>query len=1576
MKHQKNLLSAFVLLMAVLLFGSWMVLEQPKPPEKVYSGCPKCQTVDSLALIAIYNNTNGPSWTTQWDLNQAVCTWYGINMDDDGYVTELELNNNNLVGSLPPQIGDLSRMEILQLDNNRLSGNMPADISRLSELKILFLDDNEFVGTIPDGYANLRNLQTFYLDNNQITGGIPFGFTNLPNLTALDFFRNQIDSLPDLSGLNLQRNRFNIYSNKLTFDDILPNIGFALDDNYRPQDSVFFNSTETVPTGSTYIIDLGFDAAVPDNQYQWYKDGIPFGPPSNSNQLVFNAIDWSDAGGYSCIITNPRAPLLTLYSRTRRLQIVCGSSLFQLVDTLCQGEERTVGGIVYNESNPSGNFTLSGQDRYGCDSIVQIDLKFYPPALANIQRNLCTGQSLTIGGERFDESRPSGQVVLPNAAASGCDSTIQVQLSFDAAALGEVVATLCPGEEREVNGEIFNEGRPNGDVLISNGAVSGCDSLVEVRLSYHPAASGNLSGSYCEGQSFVVNGTSYDRNRPTGTEILAAASQNGCDSTVQINLSFLPPTPTEWQPTLCRGDFVLVNGQRYDESRPSGSERLLNAAVDGCDSIVNIRLQFADAVQSSLTPTLCPGESLSVNGTTYDQSRPTGRETIAGGSVQGCDSVVQVQLQFHPVSNNNITTALCEGGFIDVGGQRFDESNPNGTVLLTGASQFGCDSSIRVELSFLPEVRNTLSPTLCPGESLLVNGQTYDNSRPNGTETISGGSVFGCDSVIQVNLTYFPTANGNINTVLCPGEFVLVNGQRYDEDQRSGTELLPNASVNGCDSSVQISLDYHPQTSGQLALTLCPGESILVNGTRYDEDNFSGTEILSGAAVSGCDSLLDVSISYTQMIAGNVSTTLCEGSSLMVNGTQYDEDNPSGTEIIAGGSIMGCDSTVLINLSFEEASVSQLETTICEGNTLLVGSTLFSEQRPSGQVVFANASANGCDSTVQVQVNFSSVIEEVFAPIICPGESILVNGQLYDQNRPRGREVLPNASQGGCDSVVLVRLQLEAPAVFVLEETLCPTEVRWVNGRRYDINRPIGTERFANASANGCDSIVRIDLGFLPASELRIEQILCRGEELVVNGTTYDESRPRGEEILLQKAANGCDSIINVQLLFRENSQGSIQPTICAGETFELMGQTFDEQRPQGQVVLPGVNQWGCDSIIDVSLFVYESPTLAWEQTLCAGEQIQIGGEVFDESRPDGLVRLPQAASFGCDSIISVSLQFSDEAAREQEAQICQGESFSLEGERFDQSGRYRILLGQTTQSGCDSVVYLQLEVENPFSFGQADAGIDFESCETEALLEAVLPNGLSGAWQTAAGSSLQVDDPRSAESVVEGLEVGPNTLYWTLSTDQCPNYSTDTLIIRRLEAPDAQDDRYDYDTEVNGGNFQFDVRQNDDIPQGQSQLRILSAPNQGQVRLNGPDRLIYLPPEQYVGLVQFQYELCAEQCSNLCDTATVLINLSMPLPPRDPLADIPNGITPNGDLTNDAFVIPYLLDNPSAFPQRQLTVFNRWGDIVFQAQPYQNNWRGTDQSGKDLPEGTYYFVLRLDLSEGLIYKGDISILR
>lgn len=81
---------------------------------------------------------------------------------------------------------------------------------------------------------------------------------------------------------------------------------------------------------------------------------------------------------------------------------------------------------------------------------------------------------------------------------------------------------------------------------------------------------------------------------------------------------------------------------------------------------------------------------------------------------------------------------------------------------------------------------------------------------------------------------------------------------------------------------------------------------------------------------------------------------------------------------------------------------------------------------------------------------------------------------------------------------------------------------------------------------------------------------------------------------------------------------------------------------------------------------------------------------------------------------------------------------------------------------------------------------------------------------------------------------------------------------------------------------------------------------------------------------------------------------------------------TPNGDGTNEFWVIEGLEN----YPDNTIEIFNRWGQPVFRADNYTNQWQGTTTNGKTLPQGTYYYLLTLHTTETIQLAGDVTFIR
>ncbi|MFT3750095.1 MAG: T9SS type A sorting domain-containing protein [Agriterribacter sp.] len=170
---------------------------------------------DSLALVSLYNATNGSGWKNKdgW-LTKKVSEWNGITVTNNR-VTNIYLINNNLQGTLPSSLGDLTAITGIYLSNNKLNGSIPESIYELSALKYLYLNNNQITGGISTRVGDLQMMIELVLDHNKLTGQLPVSLGRMARMTDLILSNNQLSgTIPKelgrtwLHDLDLSYNQF------------------------------------------------------------------------------------------------------------------------------------------------------------------------------------------------------------------------------------------------------------------------------------------------------------------------------------------------------------------------------------------------------------------------------------------------------------------------------------------------------------------------------------------------------------------------------------------------------------------------------------------------------------------------------------------------------------------------------------------------------------------------------------------------------------------------------------------------------------------------------------------------------------------------------------------------------------------------------------------------------------------------------------------------------------------------------------------------------------------------------------------------------------------------------------------------------------------------------------------------------------------------------------------------------------------------------------------------------------------------------------------------------------------------
>ncbi len=277
-------------------------------------------------------------------------------------------------------------------------------------------------------------------------------------------------------------------------------------------------------------------------------------------------------------------------------------------------------------------------------------------------------------------------------------------------------------------------------------------------------------------------------------------------------------------------------------------------------------------------------------------------------------------------------------------------------------------------------------------------------------------------------------------------------------------------------------------------------------------------------------------------------------------------------------------------------------------------------------------------------------------------------------------------------------------------------------------------------------------------------------------------------------------------------------------------------------------------------------------------------------------------------------------------------------------SGLYSVSVTGTLGQ-CINIGTLQLEVTGMLSpvtaelLSSACDGGDLEFCAEPAM------PGATYTWRDPAGNIFSNDRCPVTPAILNGA--------YTVTADIDGCTASNDTVVTIITEPIAKDD---FVIGVVDAPQSFNVVVNDVLANDDYTITVVQQPSNGNVSYNGEGVFTYNPQSGFRETDIMAYEICYKDCPELCDIA--LVTIEVRYPPDQCIAT--TVITPNNDGINDQFVISCL--EVDACPNNQLIIYNQWGDKVFEAAPYDNTWKGT-YNGRDVPDGTYFFVFRCDNS-------------
>lgn len=400
---------------------------------------------------------------------------------------------------------------------------------------------------------------------------------------------------------------------------------------------------------------------------------------------------------------------------------------------------------------------------------------------------VCDSIYTWIDSVAYTTSNTTATHLLVNAR--GCDSLVSLNLTINTSVAYTDVQIACDSFTW-IDSVVYTASNTTASHLLST--AGGCDSLVTLNLSLFNSNSATDIITACDSLVWI-DGITYTANNNSATHNLS--NVGGCDSLVTLDLTITNSSAATDVQTAC-DTFIWIDGNTYTSSNTSATHILPN--ILGCDSVVTLDLTLLNNGAATDVQIACDSITW-MDGNTYTSSNNTATYIILGGSTNGCDSVITLNLTI----NSNMSTdvqIICDSVYTWIDGITYFTNNTTAIHTLTNVA--GCDSVVTLNLTINANVTGSDSIVACETYT-WIDGNTYNSSNTVGTFNIAGGASNGCDSLVYLNLTIInvdvsttnndPLLTANATGVAyqwlaCDSNYMVIIGE---------TTPIFNPSING-----------------------------------------------------------------------------------------------------------------------------------------------------------------------------------------------------------------------------------------------------------------------------------------------------------------------------------------------------------------------------------------------------------------------------------------------------------------------------------------------------------------------------------------------------------------------------------------------------------------------------------------------------------------------------------------------------------------------------------------------------------------------------------------------------------
>ena len=511
---------------------------------------------------------------------------------------------------------------------------------------------------------------------------------------------------------------------------------------------------------------------------------------------------------------------------------------------MCENESYTLlNGVTVNSAGIYPVTLLSG---FGCDSVVTTTLVVDSVLTSTVDTAVCLGQTYILPDGSV--ATASGTYVVTIAPSTGCDSVVTTNLTVNSILTSSIDAAICSGQTYLL---------PDGSSVSATGiypitiiSAGGCDSVITANLTVLNSLAISIDAAICSGQNYLLpDGSSVSA---AGTYPITMISAGGCDSVITTNLTVNSILTSSIDTAICTGQtYLLPDGSSVSTA---GTYPVTFVSVGGCDSVITTNLTVNSILTSSIDAAICSGQTyLLPDGSSVSTA---GTYPVTLVSAGGCDSVITTNLTVNSILTSSIDTTICSGDlYLFPNG---DTASASGSFPITVLTINGCDSVVTVNLNVLPPINSIINAEICTGQNYIL---------PDGTSVSQSGSYpitipvdNGCDSLITTNLTVrplvIPVVSPSAEITICSGQQIVLNATGANEflwspaagiSDTNAAVVAANPTITTtyiitgitgqCSGETTIEITVSPTpaiTISSLITQICEGDSMTLSATGAD----------------------------------------------------------------------------------------------------------------------------------------------------------------------------------------------------------------------------------------------------------------------------------------------------------------------------------------------------------------------------------------------------------------------------------------------------------------------------------------------------------------------------------------------------------------------------------------------------------------------------------------------------------------------------------------------------------------------------------------------------------------------